>query len=391
MANVKITDLAADAAVTGVELVVVSDAASPKKVSITQIANFTVDTIEALTTCATFDGGDSLVMMENDTDLKPVVAEKVEQYIADTLWGKAAETVVDAADVLLLKDGATTEKTVTTAILATYMLAALEPSILDISDKTAKAVPAGADLFLIVDGTTPKKITYTELLAAVLGGIDTYITALSAVTSTDDTDVFYCIQSGTEKKVTLAQLAAHLSGKYKTLWIPALNTVTSATDGMDTEEKEYGTNDMTHYVLLGDGLAQNESVEWDQVMPEEWDRGILKAKVYWAPGDAAANVGELVCFQLSAGAISNDDPLDAAVSAPVEMTDAVIADDDLHVTAASSALTVGGVPALGDMIHFKLTRDYDYDNLGAGTAMDVDARIFGILIQYIADETPAAW
>jgi hypothetical protein len=52
-------------------------------------------------------------------------------------------------------------------------------------------------------------------------------------------------------------------------------------------------------------------------------------------------------------------------------------------------LTVGGTPALGDLIHFKVTRDYDY--AGAGSAMDVDLRLIGILIQFNKTNTVAAW
>ncbi len=62
------------------------------------------------------------------------------------------------------------------------------------------------------------------------------------------------------------------------------------------------------------------------------------------------------------------------------MADQAIADNDLHITDASSALTVSNTPALGNLVHFKLTRDYDY--AGAGAAMDVNAYVLGILIQY---------
>jgi hypothetical protein len=40
------------------------------------------------------------------------------------------------------------------------------------------------------------------------------------------------------------------------------------------------------------------------------------------------------------------------------------------------------------MIHFKLTRDYDY---GGGNAMDIDARVLGLLIQYTKNLAVAAW
>jgi len=49
----------------------------------------------------------------------------------------------------------------------------------------------------------------------------------------------------------------------------------------------------------------------------------------------------------------------------------------------------GGPPTLGDLIHVKLSRDYDHD--GGGTAMDVDAHVLGVLIQYKKALDVAAW
>jgi hypothetical protein len=124
-------------------------------------------------------------------------------------------------------------------------------------------------------------------------------------------------------------------------------------------------------------------------MPPGWDRGTIKFKAYWAPGHADANTDEYISLAMSAGAFSDDDALDAALGTPQSVTDQVKADDDLHITASSGTLTVGGTPALGDLIHFKVTRDYDY--AGAGSAMDVDLRLIGILIQFNKTNTVAAW
>jgi hypothetical protein len=73
----------------------------------------------------------------------------------------------------------------------------------------------------------------------------------------------------------------------------------------------------------------------------------------------------------------------------VLIADQLIVDDDLHVSAASGDITISGTPALGDMIHFKLRRDYDYT--GGGTAMDVPTYVFGVLIQYRENLEVTAW
>jgi len=64
----------------------------------------------------------------------------------------------------------------------------------------------------------------------------------------------------------------------------------------------------------------------------------------------------------------------------------VIADGDLHITAATPALTIGGTPALGDLCIFEVYRNTD------GTDdMAEDGWLFGCEIQYKVDQTVSAW
>ena len=392
MVDIKPSEMTPDSSITGTELLVGtdSDGTSPVTLTPTGISNFTIGNIEAISAGTTLDSGDSIMILENDTTLKPVTYEVLEDAIAETMYAESNIGAIAAADVFLVKDNATTKGITTASALATYMLATLEPPILDISDKTAKATPVDADLFLNCDVTTPKKTTWAQIKSTMFAALPAHVTALDAVTTVADADVIYTLQSGTAKKLTVGDLIDHISFQvYDEIWIDAFATTTSETTGMDTESKEYTTNDNTHYVLLGDGTSQDESVEFNYVMPPAWDRSTIKFKVYWAPGHANANVGEWVKFELSAGAFSNDDALDTALGTAATVTDEVIADDNVHITAASGALTIAGTPALGDMIHFKLNRDYDY--AGAGSAMDVDARIFGILIQYKKTEEVVGW
>jgi len=243
----------------------------------------------------------------------------------------------------------------------------------------------GAEKIPVADGTTPGHVTPDTLSAYIIDDIE----AIAAAVATTAADSVYILQGGVLKPVAIDTLATYVRTQYTTKWLPAFNTQTSETDGVDTGTVEYPTNDNTHFAILADGLAQNESFEWNDVFLPGWDRSVIKAKVYWAPGDAAANADEWVRFMLSAGAFSNDDGLDTALGGAVNIDDQVIADDDLHITAASGEITVGGTPALGDLLHFKITRDWDYD--GGATAMDVDCRIFGVLIQYKLTNDVAAW
>jgi len=439
----KISEATPDASVSGVELLPVSDAGSPKSVTIDNIKAFIIDAIEAVAAGSSVTGADGVFVLQSGV-MKPMDIDTVSQYAIDTIWGKAAEAAPDSADVLALKDGGATEKTVTLALLAEYVRATVEATILDVSDLDSGATLADDHVFLVTQGSTGKKVAFSAISTAIYGALKTYVVALTGVTPAD-ADVLYIVQGGIERKVTYANLMAsggdcgapatttednlpqwsstqktlkdgkavvtairasgtadNLSvpteaavravlGGLKELWVRASDMVASTTAGVATETHEYPTNDMNHDVLLFAGDTADESAEFNVVMPPEWDRLTIKFKAFWAPAHSDANPDEYISLSLAAGAFANDSAMDSTLGTPVAVVDQAISDDDLHISPASAAITVSGSPALGDLIHFKLTRDYDYDYVGAGTAMDVDLRLFGVLIQYQEAYTVAAW
>lgn len=252
---------------------------------------------------------------------------------------------------------------------------------------------ADADLIIVDDGAggTNRKSAISRVWTYIWSKICAAANKATAVGG-DILLIQDSEDSNAAKELTLTNLKTFLdtATTYDEVWIPAAAMTPSETNGADVETKEYGTNDMTHDTLLFAGDTADESAEFDIVMPPSWDRSTVKFKAYWTNGHADANADEYVKFSLAAGARSNDDALDAVLGTAQDVTDQLIADDDLHVTAASAAITVGGTPALGDLVHFKITRDYDYDG-GGGSAMDVDARLIGVLIQYGKDKEVSAW
>jgi hypothetical protein len=251
---------------------------------------------------------------------------------------------------------------------------------------------AGTDEFVVynLSGTANKK--------SAVSRVSTYIkTELQAVTDVNDIgdigtgwvlDEDTLVSDSATKLATQQSIKAYADNKinYDTLWVPAASMAPSETNGAAVETYEYTSNNMTHDALLFAGAGQDEHAEFDMVFPEQWDEGTIKYKVYWDAA-AGASAADDVRFYMAAAARSNDDALDAGVGALQNADDAVIAVGDLHITPASSALTVGGTPAVGDMIHFRISRDYDY----GGTPMTEDARVFGVLVQYQRNGTSAAW
>ena len=182
-------------------------------------------------------------------------------------------------------------------------------------------------------------------------------------------------------------------GFVTTIWVPAVSMVPTTTNGAAAGVYEYATNDFMRAYYAFDTTTE-EFACFDIVMPEGWNRSTIKAKFYWssASGSTAADTVE---WEIGALAIGNDDALDATLGTAQVITDTVLTgtSGDLHITSATPAITVGGTPALADMVHFKVSR-----NVSGTDDMAEDAWLFGVLIQvtetfpdYSGTNAIAAW
>lgn len=173
---------------------------------------------------------------------------------------------------------------------------------------------------------------------------------------------------------------------YDTIFIPASAMTSTATNGAVISTAEYATNDINMDYLLFDGTTE-EYAEFQFPMPEGWDRGTVKAKVFWSSA-TGSTANDTVEWEIAGGALSNDDAIDAALGTAQVISDTLLADNgtDLQVSGATPAITIGGTPALGDLIHFKISR-----NVGGTDDMTEDARLFGVWIQYKVNASVAAW
>ena len=441
--GVKITEVAAKGSADGTELVPVSDSSNPKSVLVSDIKTYVVDEIEGITATTTAPLTDKVFILQGAA-LKPVLLSTVAENVINQIWSESLDAAPADTDIIAINDGSTTDNTVTLAVLAEYIKDTIEAALINLADVAdGSGAIATTDYMLVTQGTTGKRIQISDLSTIIYASFATYLGTLALATAGADTDIVHIIQGGVEKTITLTLLKDYMGGanpvngpatttvdallqwadtvgtakdgptvgtsigaagsdlevattkavrdaivaaespdSYDTIWVPARTMTPSTTAGATPETHEYES-------LLFDGAAANESAEFNLVLPESWNLGTIKAKVYWAPGAAAANATEWVRFEIAAGALSDDDALDAAVGTAVNLDDQVIADDDLHISAASTAMTIGGSSSIGDIIHFKITRDFDY--AGAGVAMDVDCRLFGVLIQIRKTVVPTAW
>lgn len=188
----------------------------------------------------------------------------------------------------------------------------------------------------------------------------THVTSSGSFTNTDQCTIeFY-----------RAGDAGTVVGK-QSFWIPASAMIPRTTNGAAVGTYVSTSNDNTIPTLDFDTTTQ-ERAQFVMGMPKSWNEGTVSFTPYWtATGGSAA---QTVQWLLSGVAISNDDALNFSQGTAQASADALIATNDLHIGPESSAITIGGAPAEGDMVIFDLSRDVANDNLS------VDARLIGILL-----------
>lgn len=175
-----------------------------------------------------------------------------------------------------------------------------------------------------------------------------------------------------------------VAGLYRTIWIDAAACTTRTTNGAQQVTKEYATNDIMVDYYNFDPTTE-EAIQCKISMPDEWDKGTILVKFYWAVQGGTGNV----VWGVRGGAISNDDAIDAALGTEIEVTDTVTATDDLMISPVSAAVTIGGTPANDDLIWIQIARK---SAAGGDTLNSNDAQLLGIKIQYLENASaPAVW
>jgi hypothetical protein len=108
-----------------------------------------------------------------------------------------------------------------------------------------------------------------------------------------------------------------------------------------------------YYIGFPDG-ATTTFANWAMPMPSDYNGGTITAVFYWAAGTASTNS---VRWGLAARAYADGDVLDAAFGTQQQVTDANQANDDVNISAATPAITIGGTPAAGNFVQFRANRN----------------------------------
>lgn len=184
------------------------------------------------------------------------------------------------------------------------------------------------------------------------------------------------VQAATDatRAVSPAGLAAAVAFQGKqTIWIPAHAMVVRLTSGAAQGMVETAVNKVVRRTLDFSAATQ----EFAQVavgMPKSWDAGVVSAEFLWT---AASGSGAVV-WGLQGVALSDDDPLDAAFGIVQETTDTLLAAGDMHRSAETAPISIGGTPAESDLVVFQLYRN----PAEAGDTLNSDAQLVGLRLFY---------
>ncbi|MCG2732084.1 phage tail protein [Pseudodesulfovibrio aespoeensis] len=248
------------------------------------------------------------------------------------------------------------------------------------SDRVAVAAVAFADPGDYTDATNDTH--YGQPIAAIdAGGVVTDLRPtramgtgiLAGVAGVDHTHDGYALEGHTHPTIETDYIDA-------SALLPtedggaASGVIATATHG-----QRYG-----YRALPGDTDA---CVEITYPIPEAWERGPIKLRAVWTPGEGAA-AGEDMTLVAQAVAVGDGESMDAAYAvAGVTIADQAQAVGAAHVSPASAGLTVEGEPALGDLIHLRIMRDVD----AGATPMAADCQLMGIWIQYTCNQAVTGW
>jgi hypothetical protein len=109
-------------------------------------------------------------------------------------------------------------------------------------------------------------------------------------------------------------------------------------------------------------------------MPNNYNNSTVNARFYWTASTGSGSV----IWGMQGLAYSNDDILTGAFGTAQTVTDTLLSINDMHITDATSAITLSGTPAANRPIQFQIYRDA----AAGGDTLANDARLLGVEIAY---------
>jgi hypothetical protein len=257
------------------------------------------------------------------------------------------------------------------------------------------AAPAVGDVLPITDvsGTaTTKKVTVANLLAAtnasadITGGSIAGITALAiadgGTAASTDSGARTNLGLGTAATLNTGTGASDLPDTNdiigtQDMWIPAAAMRPASTNGCAAIADLETTATRPDIQTLDFDSSTQEYAQFSVAMPKSWNASTVTAQFYWTHATA---VSTDVTWSIQGVCASDNDTIDIAYGTAVTVTDTFHnTAEDLAITAATTAVTLAGSPAAGDLAFFQVSRA----DLGSSdTTNSTDAKLIGVKINY---------
>ena len=170
--------------------------------------------------------------------------------------------------------------------------------------------------------------------------------------------------------------AAVGGGGATNIFIPASAWIPRTTTGCGVDSRELATNRTNWDELLFDA-GTDKFAQALTILPNNYNLGTITARFYWT-GSGATDGSDDVIWGIQGRAFADADDLDIAFGTAQTVTDTLAVINDMQISAATSAVTIGGTPAANRPILFQIYRDADAvgDNYGH------EARLLGVEILF---------
>ena len=257
----------------------------------------------------------------------------------------------------------------------------------DLSGYLTSATAAATYQPLDSDLTSIAALTTTSFGRSTLEAANAAALATLAGVGTGDTPQFTGIEVGNATDTTLARSAAgevSVEGKrllntgdlgLQTIVIPASAMILATTNGPASAQLESTTNKINYSVLDFDA-ATVEYAHFAIPFPKGWNESTITFRVFWRSTGSGTNA---VVWQLQGVALSDGDSTDTAYGTAVTVTDAgQSSTTKMLVSTVSSAVTIAGTPAEGDMVMFRFARLAT----DGGDTLTTDAELIAVQLFY---------
>jgi len=207
------------------------------------------------------------------------------------------------------------------------------------------------------------------IILAVLTGTPAGSPAVPALTQTDGTTweialaqvyVAASVSTITAGNVTDARSLTYLNERIsKQIILFGASGTLSTTDGATAPSKIESATNKQNINYPSFPTALKRYIEWDFVMPDDWDGGTITAEFFWTGSGTTTNS---VVWGIQGRAYSDGDAIDQAWGSAIEVTDAhtATAYTDLR-SAITAAITFAGTLVAGQSVRVRAYR------LGSGS------------------------